>query len=78
MNTRQEGIDRLRALADELESDNGLALAVQWIRTKVEPANIESMDFGHPIIADAMAMHALRVRVHYGPQPAPIPTETKQ
>ena len=78
MNTRQEGIQRIRDLADELERDEGLALAIQWVRTKTEPCNIESMDFGHPIIADAMALHALRVRVHHGAEPAPMPTGMKQ
>ena len=77
MNTREAGIQRLRELADELERDDSLCLAIQWVRTKAENPNIESMDFGHAIVTDALAMHALRVRIHHGATPAPQPIDKK-
>ena len=63
MDEKAEGIARIRALADSLERNEKISLAIAWIGND---ALICSMDFGHPIMLDAIATHMMRIRVQTG------------
>lgn len=75
---RAQGISKIREIADALEKEEMFACAIQWMNSV--SGQIESMDFGNPIITDALALHVLRVRIKYGAEPAPKPeqNQTKQ
>lgn len=62
--TKANGIAKLRELADALENNQPITLAVQWM-TDVERGS-ESMDFGSQLILDAIAVHHFRVRILTG------------
>ncbi len=62
--TKANGIAKLRSLADALENDEPITVAVQWI-ADFERGN-ESMDFGNQLILDALAVHHFRVRILTG------------
>lgn len=67
--TRAAGIAKLRALADALENNGQITLAVQWI-TDFQRGT-ESMDFGNQLILDALAVHNFRIRILNGATPQP-------
>jgi len=69
---RDDGIARIRDLADALERGEQMTVIVAY---EYGDGNLRFMEFGHPSVVDALTLHALRVRIQQGAVQSVEPTK---
>jgi len=63
MHDRNEGIKKIRAIADALERGDEVAVLIGW---STPDGRLATMSFGHQVIVDALLVHTIRVSVKHG------------